>query len=158
MSIFKRYLLMKPSLRMMIEWPVLIGVGIIGIIFHFSTFPFYPLTNIFGFVLLIAGFIIHRASHRVHKQAHLKSEKVERLVIEGIYSKMRHPGYLGIILMHFGFAFAWGIVWLLLPVAIFILMTVLTALREEKMMRKIFEKEYDEYVKRVPWRFLPRVF
>ena len=158
MEIFKQYLLMKASLRMMIEWPILIGVGVLGIIFQFSTFPFYPIINLFGFFLLIAGFIIHRASHQIHKQAHLKSEEVERLVSGGIYSKMRHPGYLGIILMYFGFAFAWGIVWLLLPVAIFILMTVLTALREEEMMRKKFGKEYDEYIRRVPWRFIPKVF
>ena len=108
--------------------------------------------------MLVVGFIIHRSSHKVHKQAHQQSEEIQKLVTEGIYSKIRHPGYLSLILIYFGFAFAWGIIWILLPVVIFAIFIVLTAIREEKAIKEKFGKEYDEYTRQVQWRFIPKIF
>jgi len=51
-----------------------------------------------GISLLILGSIIHGLSHKEHKQAHSKAEDIEKIVTTGIYSKIRHPGYLGLIL------------------------------------------------------------
>lgn len=158
MSIFKQYLLMKPSLRMMIEWPILIGVGIVGTISSQFMIPFYPITNIFGIVILSIGFIIHGSSHKIHKRAHEQAEKIEKIVTSGIYSKIRHPGYLGLILIYWGFAVSWGMIWILIPVIIFSTLTCLTAIEEEKFLKKKFGKEYEEYMRRVPWRFIPKVF
>ena len=141
----------------LIEWPILIGIGIVGTVFSFSTIPFYPATNIFGFILLIIGFVTHGLSHKVHKQAHEQIEKIWEIVTTGIYSKIRHPGYLGLILLYFGFALAWGIVWIFLPVVIFSILTCLTAIKEEEYLREKFRKEYEEYMRQVPWRFIPRV-
>jgi len=50
------------------------------------------------------GSIIHGLSHKEHKQAHSKAEDIEKIVTIGIYSKIRHPGYLGLILMYLGVA------------------------------------------------------
>jgi len=153
-----KYLLAKPTIRMVIEWPILIGVGIIGTVFSLQRIPFSPISNIIGFILLLIGLIIHEYSHKIHKQAHQESEKIEKLVTHSIYSKIRHPLYLGLILMHFGFAFLWGIVWILFPAVIFVTLTILTAIREEEVMKEKFGKEYEEYVRQVPWRFIPKVF
>jgi protein-S-isoprenylcysteine O-methyltransferase Ste14 len=153
-----RYLLAKPTIRMIIEWPILIGVSIIGTVFSLQTIPFYPISIIIGVILLVIGFIIHGSSHRIHKQAHQQSENIENLVTEGIYSEMRHPCYLGLILIYFGFAFSCGIVWILAPVVIFSILTVLTAIREEELMEEKFGEEYEEYMKQVRWRFIPRIF
>ncbi|RZN37268.1 MAG: isoprenylcysteine carboxylmethyltransferase family protein [Methanophagales archaeon ANME-1-THS] len=74
---------------------------------------------------------------------------------------MRHPLYPGLILLYFGFAFMWGIVWILIPVIIFVILTILTAIREEEeVMKERFGKEYEEHMRRVPWRFrfIPTVF
>jgi protein-S-isoprenylcysteine O-methyltransferase Ste14 len=156
--LFDRYILAKPTARMLIEWPVLIGIGVTGTIFKLKTIPLFPVSNIVGFMLLGFGIIVHRLSHKVHKQAHQHSEKVEKLATGGIYSRIRHPGYLGLILMYLGFALAWGIVWLLVPVVIFIMLTVLTAIREEAALKERFGKDYEEYIKLVPSRFIPGVF
>ncbi len=155
---FDKYLLAKPTIRMLIEWPIMIGVGVIGTVFSLQRIPFFPISNIVGVVLLVLGFIIHGYSHYIHEQAHQQSEKIEKLVTEGIYSKIRHPLYISLILMHFGLAFAWGIVWILVPVVIFSILTVLTAIREEDAMKEKFGEEYEEYMKRVLWRFIPKVF
>ena len=157
-GLLDKYLLAKPTVRMAIEWPILIGVGIVGTIFSPQRIPFSPISNIVGIGLLAMGLVIHESSHRVHKQAHQQSERIERLVTEGLYSKIRHPLYLGLILIYFGFAFAWGIIWILAPTVIFIALTILTAIREEEVMRGKFGREYEEYMRRVPWRFIPRIF
>ncbi|WP_287584458.1 isoprenylcysteine carboxylmethyltransferase family protein [Candidatus Borrarchaeum sp.] len=157
-SLIDKYLLVKPTIRVLIEWPILIVIGIIGTIFHLLTIPFYPITNILGAIVLIIGVIIHEYSHKIHKQMHQQSEKIEELITKGIYSKIRHLGYFGLILIFFGFAFAWGIVWLLVPVVIFSIFTVLTAIKEEEILKEKFGKEYEEYMRRVPQRFIPKIF
>jgi protein-S-isoprenylcysteine O-methyltransferase Ste14 len=96
-----KYLLAKPTIRIIIEWPILIAIVIIGTIFSLHKIPFSPISNIVGVVLLLIGLIIHEYSHKIHKQAHQESEKIEKLVTDGIYSKIRHPLYLGLILMYF---------------------------------------------------------
>ena len=157
-SLLDKYFLAKPTIRMMIEWPIMLGIGIIGTVFSLQRIPFFPISNIVGVVLLVGGFIFHGVSHAIHEQAHQESEKIEKLVTEGIYSKIRHPLYISVILMNFGLALAWGIIWILVPVVIFSILTVLTAIREEEAMKEKFGKEYEEYMKRVPWRFIPGVF
>jgi len=155
-GVLGRYLLLKPSTRMVIEWPILIGVGVAGTIFSFPTIPFYPATNIFGFILLIIGFWIHGLSHKVHRQAHEQAQSIEKIVTSGIYSKIRHPGYLGLLLTFFGFAFAWGIVWIFIPVLILSILYYLTAIKEEEYLLRKFGKEYEEYIRQVPRRFIPK--
>jgi len=117
----------------------------------------FPSANIVGVVVLVAGWFIHGWAHKIHRQAHESAEKIERIVSWGIYSKIRHPCYLGLILMFFGFATAWGVVWLLAPAAIFSALTVLTALREEKLLLEKFGEEYAEYMRKVRWRFIPGI-
>jgi protein-S-isoprenylcysteine O-methyltransferase Ste14 len=95
--------------------------------------------------------------HKVHTHAHEQSKEIERLVTNGIYSRMRHPGYSSLILMYVGFALAWGKVIILIPVALFIILTLLTAIREEVTLREKFKEEYEDYAKRVPWRFIPGI-
>ncbi len=157
-NLFDRYLLLKPTVRMVIEWPVLIAAGIIGMMFSLQKTPFRPMSNMVGVLLLAVGFAIHRSSHKAHKQAHQQSEKIEKLATEGIYSKIRHPGYLSLILMYLGFMLAWGIVWISVPAAIFATLSVLTAIKEEKALKDRFGREYQEYAGRVKSRFIPKVF
>lgn len=157
-NLLDKYLLAKPTIRMIIEWPILIGIGVVGSVFSLPRIPFSPASNLVGVIFLVIGFIFHGLSHRVHRQAHQQSEKIEKLVTEGIYSKIRHPSYLGLILIYFGLAFSWGILWILIPAIIFVILTVLTAIREEAAMREKFGKKYEEYMRQVPWRFIPRMF
>jgi len=62
-SLLDKYLLAKPTIRMVIEWPILICVGIIGTVFSLQTIPFSPISNIFGILILVIGLGIHASSH-----------------------------------------------------------------------------------------------
>jgi len=157
-----RYLLAKPTVSMLIEWPILIGIGIIGNLFSWHRIPLHPTTNVAGAILLIMGLVIHVCTHETLKKhgirAHHPSKEVKQLATSGIYSKIRHPSYLGLILIYFGFALGCGIVWTLVPAVIFSVMTYLTAIREEEVLKEKFGEEYEGYMRQVPWRFIPKVF
>jgi len=161
-SLLDSYCLKKFTVGMAIEFPVLIGGGILGVIFSWPRFPFYPLENILGVVLLVIGYVIHLgyahkelAKYGVH--AHRHSLQAKTLVTSGPYSKVRHPGYSGLVLIYFGFALGFGIVWMLVPAVIFTILTYLTAIKEEQLLKEGFREGYEEYGRRVPWRFIPRI-
>ena len=91
----------------------------------------------------------HGLSHKEHKQAHSKAESIEKIVTTGIYSKIRHPGYLGLILMYLGVAFLFHNILAIVGSIILSSLQILTALAEEKYLIKKLREEYEEYMRRV---------
>jgi protein-S-isoprenylcysteine O-methyltransferase Ste14 len=157
-SLINRYLLAKPTVSMVIEFPLIVIIGILGEIFSWAKIPGSPYSNLFGGALFLGGLILHAYCHRVHKQAHEQSQHIERLVTTGMFAKMRHPMYLSLILMYLGLAIAWGIVWMSPASLFFAALTVMTAVQEEKFLLSKFGAGYEEYMQNVPWRFIPRLF
>jgi len=82
-----KYLMLKPTTRMVIEWPVLIAVGIIGAFFTRYRIPYYPISNIIGGAVLVLGMVIHMRCHLVHQQADQQSEKIEKLLTTRIFPR-----------------------------------------------------------------------
>jgi protein-S-isoprenylcysteine O-methyltransferase Ste14 len=157
-TLLNQYLLAKPTLRMVVEWPIIIIIGILGEIFSWIRIPLSPYSNFVGGAVLLGGWIFHVYCHRVHKQAHEQSQQIEGLVTTGVFSKIRHPMYLGLILMYLGVAVAWGVLWMLLPSLLFSALTVLTSIKEEEFLLRRFSHQYEEYMQAVPWRVVPRIF
>jgi len=157
MRLLDRYLLMKPSLRGVIEWGLLIICGLYG---YSSSFLLLPasLSTLLGASLFVVGMVIHGLSHREHRQAHAKAEEVEKLVTTGIYSKIRHPGYLGIILAYLGAALCFQNLLAIVIAVILAALHVLTAIKEEEYLLRRFGEEYRKYMMKVKWRFIPKVY
>jgi len=112
--------------------------------------------------LLVTVYLIHLGNaHKTLKrhgvQPHQHSAGVERIVPSGPYSKVRHPGYVGLVLIYFGFTLGFGVVWMLVAVVIFSALTCLTVVKEEELLEERFGKEYEEYMRQVPWRLIPKV-
>jgi protein-S-isoprenylcysteine O-methyltransferase Ste14 len=157
-TLLNQYLLAKPTLRMMIEWPIMIIIGILGEIFSWIRIPLSPYSNFVGGAILLGGWIFHAYCHRVHKQAHEQSQQIKGLVTTGVFSKIRHPMYLSLIFMYLGLAIAWGVMWMLLPSLLFSALTVLTTIKEEEFLLLSFGHQYKEYMQAVPWRLIPKIF
>jgi protein-S-isoprenylcysteine O-methyltransferase Ste14 len=143
---------------MVIEFPIIILIGVLGAIFSWARIPWSPYTNLVGGAIFLGGWLFHLRCHRLHKQAHEHSGHIERLITTGMFSKMRHPLYLGLMMMYLGLAIAWGIVWMVPASLFFAGLTVMTAVQEEKFLLSKFGARYEEYMKDVPWRFIPRIF
>ena len=157
-QLLNRFFLSNPFYRGLIELFLLIGSGILGWLFSWTKLPLFPVLNIIGVVLILGGFLFHGYCERGHKQAHGKSENIEKIMTNGMYSKIRHPLYLGIIIMNIGVALAFGVVLTFIFSFISIVHWIMTAIAEEESLLKKFPEEYAQYQKRVHWRLIPGIF
>ncbi|RLE56663.1 MAG: hypothetical protein DRJ40_05060 [Thermoprotei archaeon] len=118
--------------------------------------------NYSSYVLLLVGYIIfglgmyiHYLSHRAHPRAHRGIEEIDYVATHGIYSWIRHPGYLGLSLAFYGLAIAFGSVPGLAIATVLTLHHYYLAVREERLMIEKFGTVYIKYMEEVPDRFIP---
>jgi protein-S-isoprenylcysteine O-methyltransferase Ste14 len=78
------------------------------------------------------------------------------IVCTGIYRVVRHPIYLGYLITHVGFCTANMVGWNLFVLAAADIALMFRAIREEQTLA--LDPEYREYMQRVRWRIVPRVF
>lgn len=110
---------------------------------------------VIGWVVFGLGMYIHYLSHRAHPKAHRGIEEIDYVATHGIYSWIRHPGYLGLSLAFYGLAIAFGSVPGLAVATVLTLHHYYLAVREERLVIKKFGTTYIEYMKEVPDRFIP---
>ena len=151
-------LLSNPFYRGIIEYILLIGTGILGLFFSWLKLPFFPVLNIVGGLLILSGLLFHVYTEKNHKQAHEKSADIVKIMNNGVFSKIRHPLYLSVIVINLGIALAFGVVVTLLIAVGSIFHWIMTALKEEEFLLQKFGEEYRQYKKNVRWRFLPGIF
>jgi len=110
--------------------------------------------------LLIAGFSVALGLifiDRSHKLVIEGTYDKPTLIDTSVYSLVRHPMYLGILLLYFGFfSSTVSIVSLGLWIGIFIIYDKMAAYEEQDLFR-IFGEDYIDYKHRVP-RWIPRKF
>lgn len=110
--------------------------------------PIHLLSNL----IIASGFVIlFLAWQRLYE-----AQSRRRLATSGIYAHVRHPQYVGFILVMLGFLAQWPTLPTLIMFPILLVMYVRLAKREEQKMIAEFGEEYREYARCVP-AFIPRL-
>jgi len=112
---------------------------------HFGPF------HLLSFAFIGGGFILISAAWRVLYQA----QREGRLATTGPYSYVRHPQYVGFILVMLGFLVQWPTILTLAMFPFLVLMYARLAIGEENDVRAEFGEIYERYAAVTP-RFLPR--
>lgn len=80
-----------------------------------------------------------------------------RLMTTGLYSRIRHPSYLGMLVLCLGWALAFGSLLGVAPVALILIPLVARINSEERLLAQQFADEYEAYRARTS-RLIPGIY
>lgn len=89
--------------------------------------------------------------------ANITVESGQKVISTGLYGLVRHPMYVGVLIMLVGIPLALGSWWGLVILIPGVIVLVFRILDEEKMLRQDLDG-YDEYAQKVRYRLVPFVW
>jgi protein-S-isoprenylcysteine O-methyltransferase Ste14 len=125
--------------------------------FGWSDIPIYivlitDIIILLGYLLIFFVFKQNSYASRV-----VEVDKSQRVISTGLYSIVRHPMYLGVLIMYIPTPVALGSYWGLIPMATIPMAIVFRILNEEKVLRKDLPG-YKEYCQKTRYRLIPLIW
>jgi protein-S-isoprenylcysteine O-methyltransferase Ste14 len=108
-------------------------------------------------VLLGYGLFILVLRENQYASRTVQVEQEQRVISSGPYALVRHPMYLGVLLMYLASPLALGSYWALLPALLIVPILVARILNEEKVLLRDL-KGYEEYQLVTKYRIIPGIW
>ena len=105
-----------------------------------------------GYLLIFFVFRQNSYASRI-----VEVDKSQKVITTGLYSIVRHPMYLGVLIMYIPTPVALGSYWGLIPMATIPLAIVLRILNEEEVLSKDLPG-YKEYCQKTRYRLIPLIW
>jgi protein-S-isoprenylcysteine O-methyltransferase Ste14 len=125
---------------------------LLEMMFGWKANPHFGLFHILSYVFIGLGFVLIASAWRVLFEA----QRSRTLATTGPYSYVRHPQYIGFILVMLGFLVQWPTILTLAMFPVLTFMYVKLAQNEERESLAAFGDDYRRYMAGVPG-FLPRL-
>lgn len=135
-----------------IDWLAHDSGHLLEMLFGWKGNPHFGPFHLLSFAFIGGGFILLSAAWRVLYQA----QRNDTLAETGPYARIRHPQYVGFVLILIGFLFQWPTILTLAMFPVLLVMYWRLALREEREVEAEMGEAYLRYAARVP-RFVPRL-
>jgi protein-S-isoprenylcysteine O-methyltransferase Ste14 len=117
--------------------------------------------QVLGFVFMIcSGWLIWRTMSEnayASRWARIQEDRGHKVVTTGPYSFVRHPMYLGVIVLVFSSSMALGSLWGFVPGALIGLLYIIRTVLEDRMLKEELVG-YAEYAMRVKYRLIPGIW
>jgi len=127
--------------------------------FHWSHVPWWAC--VLGYVLLVAGLANMTWAESVNRffepTVHVQNDRGHRVIDNGPYALVRHPGYVAVCLLVLGMPLSLGSLWALIPGILSCLLLVVRTITEDRTLRDELTG-YEEYAQRVRYRLIPGVW
>jgi protein-S-isoprenylcysteine O-methyltransferase Ste14 len=124
---------------------------LLEMIFGWKTNPHFGPFHILSYIFIGGGFILISVAWKALYDA----QQTRTLATSGPYSHVRHPQYVGFILVMFGFLLQWPTILTLAMFPVLVFMYVRLARTEERDALAEFGDKYERYMREVPG-FIPR--
>lgn len=135
-----------------VDWFAHDSGHLLEMMFGWETNPHFGPFHMLSFIFIGGGFILLSAAWRVLYAA----QRAGTLAVTGPYARIRHPQYVGFVLILIGFLFQWPTILTLAMFPVLLFMYWRLALNEERVVEAELGDVYREYARQVP-RFIPRL-
>lgn len=125
---------------------------LLEMLFGWKASPHFGPFHILSFVFIGGGFFLLSAAWRILFQA----QKANTLATTGPYAHIRHPQYVGFVLIMIGFLLQWPTLLTLAMFPILVFMYWKLSLHEEQAVAAELGETYGVYASKTP-RFFPRI-
>lgn len=135
-----------------IDWLAHDSGHLLEMMFGWDANPHFGPFHILSFIFIGGGFTLLSAAWRVLYAA----QKSGALAVDGPYARIRHPQYVGFVMILIGFLFQWPTILTLAMFPVLVFMYWRLALSEEREVEAELGEVYRDYASRVP-RFIPHL-